>query len=288
MDHGVGDIEALLIVAHEPAPARHPAERALDHLASRIHLGAFLTRELAHDADGEVLVGRQARKLATVVGAVSEQVAQPGPAVANGLEDEFGPGRVLNVGRARFDHQQASTRIDRNVALASPGSLGRIVAATARRIRGLDRLAVQRARRGARLTAHGVEIEHESDVMHGLKRHAAHETTEPSIHHLSRTAMHRVAHRIQHLACICLGRLAAPNQRRHQGLDRRSLLVAQFSEVAALLKRKLPCTVRLGPHANDVGTRVAPTQPDHAFLNGLLAEQGHTVQAIFIQLTMAP
>jgi len=33
VDHGVGHVEAGFVVAHEPAPAHHPAESALDPYA---------------------------------------------------------------------------------------------------------------------------------------------------------------------------------------------------------------------------------------------------------------
>ncbi len=41
-DHGLGDVEAGLIVAHEAAPPCHPAEGAFDHLSAGQNLEALL------------------------------------------------------------------------------------------------------------------------------------------------------------------------------------------------------------------------------------------------------
>ncbi len=77
VDHGLGDVQALLVVAHQAAPTGHPAEGALHHPAPRQDLEADLVGQLAHDFEDEVVVGRRTRQLAPVIGAVSEQVPQP-------------------------------------------------------------------------------------------------------------------------------------------------------------------------------------------------------------------
>src|SRR5215213_2168467 len=87
VDHGLGDITALLVVAHQPPPARHPAERPLDHPAARQHMETLLACQLAHDLDDEVAVSRCAHQLATIIGSICKQVPEPWPTLANGLDD---------------------------------------------------------------------------------------------------------------------------------------------------------------------------------------------------------
>ena len=54
VDHGFGDVDALLVVAHEPAPAGHPGEGALHDPAPRQHGEAGLTLDAADNLDDEV------------------------------------------------------------------------------------------------------------------------------------------------------------------------------------------------------------------------------------------
>ncbi len=51
IDHGLGDVDALFVVADRPAPARHPGEAALDGPAPRQPLEAGLCVDAARAVD---------------------------------------------------------------------------------------------------------------------------------------------------------------------------------------------------------------------------------------------
>src|SRR3546814_2098935 len=87
MDHGLGHVNALLVVPHETAPAGHPAESPLDHPPPRQHLEAWLLVDAPDDLDDEVAEGGLVHELGPVVGAIGEQVLDPGPALADRSEE---------------------------------------------------------------------------------------------------------------------------------------------------------------------------------------------------------
>ena len=73
VDHRLGDVEALLEVSDEAAPADQPAERALDDPPARQHLEPRFAIDAAHDLEDEVDERRLVEQLGAIVGAVSEQ-----------------------------------------------------------------------------------------------------------------------------------------------------------------------------------------------------------------------
>src|SRR4051812_46601688 len=89
-DHGVRDVDASLVVAHEASPAHHPSESALHDPASGQDLEALLAVRSADDRDEEVEIGSLVHEFEPVISRVGEQVLDPGPTGANGVEDCLG------------------------------------------------------------------------------------------------------------------------------------------------------------------------------------------------------
>src|ERR1700691_3971192 len=86
-DHGVRDIDAPLIVAHQASPAHHPSEGTFDHPPARQNLEALLVVGPADDLDDKIEIGRFIHQVEPIVGAIGEQMLDPRPALADGTED---------------------------------------------------------------------------------------------------------------------------------------------------------------------------------------------------------
>jgi len=80
-------------------------------------------------------------------------VADPEPALADGIEDGLRAGTVEDCGRRRVDHQQPLVGVDHDMALATDRLLVRVVAALRPRRQSLDGLAAGHAGAGVGLVA---------------------------------------------------------------------------------------------------------------------------------------
>lgn len=180
VDHGPGDVETLLEVADEPAPADQPSESPLDDSSAWQHFEPWFAVDAAHDLDNEVEERRLVEQPGTVVGAVGEQMLHPRSAFADRLQDRLRAGAIGDVRRGQVHHQQTAVRVDRDVALAADDLLVGIVAAAARR-RRLDRLAVDDGGRWACLALSPLTVHHQSDIVDRAEQQQPHEASEPPV-----------------------------------------------------------------------------------------------------------
>ena len=164
VDHGLGAVDALLIVAPEPTPSGRPPEGAFDDLAARQDFEALGGIGSFDDLDGEVEEGGLVHEFGAVIGAVSEQMLEPGPALAHALEDHLGAGAAGDVGGGEIDHQKATVGIDSDMTLSADNLLAGVITSFFS-FRRLDRLAVDDAARRARLAPDPLTVEHQRHVM---------------------------------------------------------------------------------------------------------------------------
>ena len=263
MDHSFGDVDALLVVAHQASPAREPAEGALYHPAPRQRLEARLVVDAANDLDDEVEESGLVHELRPVIGAVREQVLEPRPALADGIEDHLRAGAVGEARRGEIDHQQATVGIHRHMPLASDRLLGGIIAPPRSRRRRLDRLAVDDACTRARFASGPLAVHHQRNVVDGAEQHHPHEAAEPPIDGLPGRKILRqhaptaaraghIADGVQHLAQVHIP-LAPPLRR--LGQQRRNPLPFFIGEIGRItlrlpLDRGHTASRRSCPHGN--------------------------------------
>ena len=267
------DVEAGFVVAHQFAPARHPAERALHHPAPGQHLEARLSIAPAHDLKDEIPEHGLVEQLGAGVRPIGKQVLQPWPLLAYAVQNELRARAVRHVGWGEVQHQQASIRVDDNVPLASDRLPGGIVA-PGRAVRRLDGLAVQHACGRARLSPSPLAVEHERHVVDRLEQQAADEPAEPPVDRLPRTKIRRqhppaaaaaghVADRVQHFPQVHADLSAAFWRLGHERLDPDPLFVGQVSRIPLGLARNVghPATALSGPHPKLESQPPKPPQP---------------------------
>ncbi len=128
MDHGLGNVQTLLVVAHQPSPADHPAEGPSDDPPTRDRREPDLLIGSPYDLDDKIEEHCFVQKSGPVVGTIGKQVLEPGPAFAEAIQDELSTGAVRNVGCCEVHHEQSPVRIDGDVPLAANDLLAAVLA----------------------------------------------------------------------------------------------------------------------------------------------------------------
>src|ERR1700688_1285642 len=298
MDHGLGDVEASLVIAHQAAPAGKPRERSLDHPAAGQDPEARLVVDTAHDLDDEVKEGVLVHHLGAIIGAIGEEMFEPGPALADGVEDHLGSSGVGYVCGGEIDHQEAAISIDHDVAFAANYLLAGIVAALGAWRWRLDRLAVDNPAGRARLAALLLAIHHQRDVVDSAKQEQPHETAEPPINRLpgwevlrqhppAAAGANQIADGIDHLAQIDLSSSARLGWLRKQWLYPRPFLFSQVGRVTLgfLLDFGHAATIPCCPH-RQFESRPEPKR--NPFSNGLSAARNAGVKPMLPSAPLSP
>ncbi len=259
MDHGFGDVEAPLVVADKAAPADHPAEGALHHPPPPDDLEAAPwvgpADDLYHEVEERCLV----EQLRAVVGGAGEEVLQPRPAFADGVEGRPRARAVRHVGGGEVHHQKPTVGVHRDVAFAPDDALAAVEAAVLGEGR-LHGLAVQHAAGRASLASRRLATQHQRDIVDRAEQQVPDEPAKPPANCLPRAEMHRqrppaaraarhVADRVQHLARVHRGLPPTLRRLRHQRLQPRPFLVRQVRRVTLRSPSRLghPATGLSGP-----------------------------------------
>lgn len=129
MDHGFGNVDPGFVVADEASPSHHPSEGLLDDPSSRQNFEALLAVDAAHHFDDEVEIGGLVHELAAIINAVSEQVLDPRPSFANGLQHRLCAGTIGDTDRREVYQQQPAIGVDGDMALAADDLLAVVEAA---------------------------------------------------------------------------------------------------------------------------------------------------------------
>lgn len=183
MDHGLGYVEALFVIAHETAPFCHPAEGSLDDPAPRQDLEAGFMAAATDDFQHEVAVRTGIEQFGADVSAIAEQMLEPGLPFSDGGDNLLNPSTVGDVGRGQVQHEKAAIRIYSDVPFAAFDALAGVVSAVFGG-RRLDRLAVHNRSCRALLPSLPLPVQHQGHVVDGAEQKQPDKTAEPPVHRL--------------------------------------------------------------------------------------------------------
>src|SRR5439155_7083451 len=205
----MGYVDPLLVIPDQTPPSDHPAEGAFDDASAWQDREALLVVGAADDLDDEVEIAGLVHEFEPVIGAVREEVLDPGPALADALEDRHRARTVGDVGAGEVDHQQSPVGIDRVMPLVPDDLLAGIVTPCFC-MRGLHRLAVDDTRARVLFAPLPLPVEHQFKVMYSLEQEPPRQFAEPAIDRLPGSEVdrqhtppaaraHKVTHRVDHL-----------------------------------------------------------------------------------------
>jgi hypothetical protein len=260
MDHGVGYIDALLVVADEATPPCHPAEGSFDNPAPGENVEPFGSFDPAHDFDDELQEGGLVHQLCPIISAVGEEMFDPRPALADRIEDHLSAGAVGDISGRQVEHEQPAVGIDGDMAFAAGDLLAGVIAAFPG-CRSFHGLAVDDPGRRARRAPSALAVGHQRDIVDRVEQEPPNEKAKPPVNRLPGRKIARqhlpaapcpnqIADRVHHLPQIGFTRSASFLRLGQQRRNHRPLLCGHVGRVALELLPDLghPATGLGRPH----------------------------------------
>ena len=246
-------------VLGEAAVAVEPSQGAFDHPASGQRFETLRAVRAFDDVQGPLPTAFQRRlELGTRIGAVGEDMAQPGEAMADGSEEVGRAVAVLDVGGMNPRPDQKTAGVGEDMTLAALHLLGRVKAPWAAAFRGLHRLAVDDAGGRAGRASIGLARRHQKMVIDARPQAVIAPSSEIAVHGaMGRkalgqqppwgTAAKDVEDGVDHLPQIRPSRPPQPVRRRHVGGKPAPFRIGQIACVAQAIARILQAS-DFSPH----------------------------------------
>lgn len=261
VDHVFRHVNALFVVAHQAPVTHQPCERSLDHPAPWLNSETLLPLQTPHDFHRKVEKRGLVHQLSAVVCRISKQMLHPRPAFDQAIEHHLRASGVGNVGWRQVHRQQATIRVDCDMAFAPAEFLVGVITSRSRAGR-FHALAIDNTGTRQHLPLIAQAIKHQRQVMDGTKQHAPHQPPKPVIDRLIRREIirqhaplasrpHHVTQRIDHRAQI---RLARPSRLRllwQQRCNQAPLFIFHIRGIATFESRPhllMPVSILLRPH----------------------------------------
>lgn len=217
---GFGGSDGFLEVLCKSSAPAEPRESAFHHPSARQNLEAFGLVGSLDDLQRELTdLLQRALQLWSGIAAVSEDMAQPRPALQDSFQHVGGAITVLNVGGMDDQTDQQAKRVDDDMTLATHDLLAGIEAPYSAALRGPDRLAVNDAGCGAGLPAFPFACSHDECIADGVQQPLVTPSVEVFLHRRERRKVLRqqppcaarrsqIQQRVHHLAQVRLARPA--------------------------------------------------------------------------------
>jgi len=263
VNHVFRNVNALLIVANQAPVTHQPCKRSLDHPAPWLNSETLLPLQAQHDFHCKVEKLGLVHQLSAVICSIPKQMLYPRTALDQAVEHHLSTSGVGDISWRQVHRQQATIRVDRDMAFAPAEFLVGLIASRSCPWR-FHALAIDNTGTRQHLPLIAQAIKHQCQVMNGAKQHAQHQPPEPIIDCLIRREIirqhaplasrpHDIAQRIDHCAQIRLARSSRLRLLRQQRCDQAPLFIFHIRRITTFERSPyllMLATILLRPHAS--------------------------------------